>query len=627
MFIKNKISFGIALVILIPLTAIISSCANRGGGPTGGPKDTIPPVPEKSIPYNDEVNYKNKKISIQFDEIVQLDKPSQKVVISPPPSELPIIKSVGKKITVELQDSLIDSTTYTIDFSNAIQDYNEKNVLENYSLSFSTGPNIDTLQISGTVIDASNLNPVSGILVGIQSDLSDTAFKTKPFNRITKTDQYGRFTVKNIQTGHYHIFALDDLGSNYRYDVPSEQIAYLDSVFTPTVKSEMRIDTVWTKVPGKEKQPNDSNIKRTVDTVLTHQVAHYFPDNIILEAFTNNVKKQYLVSRKRNQAQNFTFIFNDKLDSLPTIKALNFPFDGKYLLQKNADKDTLTYWLTDSAAWANDTLSMEVTYRKTDTLNQLSWQKDTMNLRFVEKKKSNKKNGLFGNETQKPKIEFAKISTNSSPKFDVYKPLIIKFETPTERTDSGKIILQSKVDTLWKDIPITLQKNDSIGLSYKIDYKWEPEQTYKVTIDSAVFRNIYGNPNAKFETKFTIKSLSDYANLIVNIDNYTGKEVIQLLDKSDKPIKTLAAKSQKTTFQYIDPGTYYMRLFIDKNGNGIWDTGDYDKNIQPEQVYYFPYTLSLRAYWDDEENWNYKEMPIMEQKPLELIQDKKNSKK
>jgi hypothetical protein len=232
----------LSLVTFCILT--ILGCANRGSGPQGGPKDTTPPKLLKCTPENGATNISSNKIQLTFDEIVLVQSTFEKVVISPPQTSMAIIKASGHKVNVELQDSLKEKTTYTIDFTTSIIDNNERNELDGFTFSFATGDFIDTLKLSGTIVDSETLNPIPNIIVGIHSNLNDTAFVSIPFDRITKTNDEGKFTISNIREGGYHVFALSDVGNNYFFDIPTEQIAFDDSVYTPICTTEITYDTI-----------------------------------------------------------------------------------------------------------------------------------------------------------------------------------------------------------------------------------------------------------------------------------------------------------------------------------------------------------------------------------------------
>ncbi|MDR1543471.1 MAG: Ig-like domain-containing protein [Prevotellaceae bacterium] len=610
------------LIILAVLAWLIAlGCANRGGGPQGGPKDVTPPRPVKSLPQNSAVSYGKNHIEVIFNEIILVEKAFENVVVSPPQIKPAVVKAYGKHLVVNLVDTLQDSTTYTIDFGNAIVDNNEKNVLEGYSFSFSTGAQIDTLQMSGILIDASNLNPLSNVFIGIHSDLSDSAFVKKPFDRITKTDANGNFTIRNIKTGKYRIYALEDIGSNYRFDVPNEQIAFHETVFEPIVVTEIKNDTLWRDSILVVDEIADTI--KIIDTIKNVQTTKFYPDSIVLQAFTEEFHKQYMVKNERQDKYHFSLYFNDISDSLPKITAFNFPFENAVFIQANDRKDSVTYWLTDSLAWATDTLNLTVEYLKTDSLNKLVPQIDTLSLRLRKSSQKPQQNSRGNRKETTPKQEFLKIQTNLSNTFDFFNNIELKFASPTFFSQTKYIIIEQKVDTNWIVQKSSFEKGDSIGLKYFVKGNFKQAEAYRLKIDSAFFNDLYGKVSDKFSQNFTCKPKDSYATLILEMGVFTGKEIVQLLDKDDKVLKTQRVTSDKIKFEYLAPNTYYVRLFVDKNDNDVWDTGKYSENLQPEEVYYYPYYFQLREMWDTEEYWDYLEFPLLEQKPKELIKEKK----
>ncbi len=398
------------------------SCANRGSGPQGGPKDVAPPVAVSSKPANGAINYRKQTIEINFNEIVLLEKAFEKVVVSPPQTKSAIVKAYGKKVAVELLDSLQPDRTYIIDFADAIVDNNEKNPLKDYYFAFSTGDHIDSLMVGGTVIDAHTLNPTGGIVVGLHSDLADSALTTQPFDYITKTDDEGRFWIKGIAEGSYKVFALGDMNSNYRYD-KGETMAFLDSVVTPTLDLTEERDTIW----------RDST---TIDTIVTHTHPKYTA-GIVLRSFTDDFKRASFIKAERTEPYKMVLYFNAPNDSMPRIEPLNFAIDSACLQHANATRDTLVYWLADTLLWQQDTLSYTLTYQKTDSTDQLAWQTDTLHTVYRAKKSANKKKN---DDKQTVKKEFLKLQTNASGTFDLYNPVSLSLDSPTT-SDTTKLIV------------------------------------------------------------------------------------------------------------------------------------------------------------------------------------------
>ncbi|MEA4948853.1 MAG: Ig-like domain-containing domain, partial [Petrimonas sp.] len=285
------------LILIFPggILFVLNSCANMAA-PTGGRYDEKPPRLIRSNPQNSALNVTRNIVEIEFDENIKVEKPTEKVIITPPQINMPVIKSVGKKAVVEFNDELLPNTTYTIDFTDAIVDNNEGNPLENFSLSFSTGDQLDTLAVSGKVLSAENLEPAQGIYVGMHTNLDDTAFVRTPFERISRTDSRGRFTVRGLAAGKYRIFALDDKNRDYKYDNPQEAIAFLDSIVVPSSMPAIRQDTVF----------KDSV---TIDTVKTINYTRFLPDNILLRSFSSGFQRKYFQKHERTQREKLVVFF------------------------------------------------------------------------------------------------------------------------------------------------------------------------------------------------------------------------------------------------------------------------------------------------------------------------------
>lgn len=597
---KQKIHFAI---VAFGMILMAYACANRAEGPTGGPKDLTPPKVMKSTPPNGTLNFSKKQIEIEFNEIISIEKVTENVIISPPQVKPPDVKSFGKKIIVEFNEDLMDSTTYSINFGNAIVDLNEKNAVKNYLFSFATGNEIDTMKISGTVINAQDLTPLSGIYVGIYKETNDSVFFKKPFLRIGKTDEKGHFSIDNVKKGTYKIFALEDANRDY-YFQPGEGVALHDSLVTPSFRIEAMQDTVW-----------KDSVK--VDSIRNYMGTRFLPDDITLRFFKESKKRQYLVKNERKEPFAFSLFFNAPLTELPKIKPLNFDWEGKHMVQKNNSMDSITYWLTDSTVWKTDTLQMTVSYFKTDSLFQLVPVTDTINVSSrkarVNVKAKPKKSEL--------KVEPFKFTNNVAGTFEIYNPIIVRFEAPLANSDISKIKLSQKVDTVYKPIPFKWTQIDSTKMSFSINNKWIAETSYELTIDSAAFKSIYGKISDEFKGEFKIRSEDEYSSVKMILASHNPQAVLQVLDVKDVLIASKPASEKGTVFEYLKPGDYYIRMFIDMNFNGKWDTGDLATRRQPEEVFYYPKKFTLKANWEFEETWDYKLVPLLLQKPVELIKD------
>lgn len=601
---------------------LLGSCA-RMGQPDGGWYDETPPRIMGAAPADKGTNVKNRKISIFFDEFIQIENATEKVVVSPPQLETPEIVASGKRIKIELLDSLKPNTTYTIDFSDAITDNNEDNPLGNYTYSFSTGDAIDTLEVSGKVLQAKDLEPVKGILVGLYSDLSDTAFTTKPMLRVSRTDGSGRFVIKGVAPGTYRVYALQDADGNYLFNQKSEMLAFSQEKIVPSFKPDVRQDTTWI----------DSLRIKSIDRV---GYTHFLPDDIVLRAFNEVMTDRYFLKAERREPESFT-LFYSYGGEMPQVRGLNFQSDDAFIIESTEKQDTITYWLKDTALVNQDTLRVELTYHMTDSLGKLVEQIDTLDIlsrishekrqkdlerereEWQKKQDRAKKRGEPYDSIMPPKA--LAIGVKAPSELDPDKNIPFTFNTPLASVDTAAIHLYSKHDTLWYNAP--LEFNHVRGREYELRGEWRPDIEYSLEIDSAAFVDIYGKVSPPFKQGFKVKSFDEYGTLLLNIPTMTDTTiVVQLLDAGDKIIKEVTTNQGVAEFYYVSPSTYYVRMYIDSNRNGEWDTGLYSANRQPETVYYFPKEIEIRAKWDFTETWNPLATPVIQQKPAAVTKQK-----
>ena len=619
-------------MLWLPLLAAlaVASCAKMGQ-PDGGWYDETPPVIVRTTPQDKGVNVKQKKISIYFDEYIKVDNPTEKVVISPPQIEQAEIAASGKKIVVELKDTLKPNTTYTVDFSDAITDNNENNPLGNYTYTFSTGDHIDTMEVAGYVLDAQNLEPIKGILVGLYSNLSDTIFTKEPILRVSRTDSRGKFVIKGVAHGDYRIYALQDADNNYIFNQKSEQIAFTHDIITPTSMPDIRQDTIW----------RDS---LRIDSIVRVGYTHFLPDDIVLRAFTEVQTNRYLVKTERTEPDHFTMFFSYGDSLLPQIRGLNFNEQDAFIIEPTEKQDTITYWLRDTMLVNQDTLRMEVKYMATDTLGVLQLQTDTMDVlakvpyekrlkqqadEYEEWKKKQDKAKKRGKEyeTEMPKKALEpKYNVASEPAPD--QNITITVPTPLASADTSRIHLYSKHDTLWYRSPFVLRPKPGQHRTYELLGEWRPGIEYSLEVDTMAFTDIYGKTSAPKKQGFKVKTEDSYATLLFDITGMADTTVVvQLLNSQDVMVKEVSTSNGRAEFFYIKPDTYYARMFIDSNNNGVWDTGDYAADRQAETTYYYHDKIECKAKWDLTLTWNPTSRSLNLQKPMTITKQKPEKEK
>lgn len=616
--------------LLFAVLAIVCSCAKMGQ-PDGGWYDETPPAIVRTSPADQGVNIKAKKINIYFNEYIQVDNPTEKVVISPPQIEQAEIKPSGKKIEVELKDSLKPNTTYTIDFSDAISDNNENNPLGNYTFTFSTGDHIDTMQVAGYVLNAENLEPIKGILVGLYNNLSDTIFTKEPMLRVSRTDSRGHFVIKGVAPGDYRIYALQDADNNYYFNQKSEQLAFTHDIITPTFKPDIRQDTLW----------RDS---LHIDSIARVPYTHFLPDDIVLRAFTEVQTDRYLIKSERNEPDHFTLFFSYGDSLLPQIRGLNFNEHDAFITELSEKRDTITYWLRDTMLVNQDTLRMELKYMATDTLGVLRLQTDTMDILSKQPYEKRMKQKQDKYEEWKKKQERAKKRDKPyetempaellEPKYNVASEpapdqnITIEMPAPLAKVDTSCVHLYSKYDTLWYRSPFVLRPKEGVNRTYELLGEWRPGIEYSLEIDTMAFTDIYGKTTAPFKQGFKVKTEDSYATLMFDITGMADTTVVvQLLNTSDAMVKETSTTNGRAEFYYIKPGTYYARMYVDSNKNGKWDTGDYAADRQAETTYYYPEKIECKEKWDLTLTWNPMSRSLDRQKPLEITKQKPEKEK
>ncbi len=622
---KNLLLCLLALLLTVACASI--------GNPDGGRFDETPPRVVGSSPADGAVNVSKRKVQILFDEYIKLEKASEKVVISPPQIEPANVRADGKRVKVDFYDSLRANTTYTIDFSDAIEDNNEGNPMGQYTFSFSTGDVIDTMQVSGRVLNAADLEPIKGIMVGLypaDSTWNDTLFRTRPFLRVSRTNGEGRFTIKGVKDGAYRVRALEDKDGDFVFSQKNERVAFDTTVYVTGSFPDVRMDTVW----------RDS---LWYDSIRVVPYTHYTPDDVLLLAFLEDGQERHLLKTVYPEPTSFTFYFTAPSDSTPRIKGLNF--DERCLVADASLKnDTVTFWVTDTALiHRQDTLSMILSYMETDTLGQLVVTNDTLDL--------------------SPKTTYAKIAAERSKQIEAWekdrerrqkkakKPLPYE-ENPYERiwleagfkpsgslapnqnvrylakepileVDTTKIHFYVKKDTDWLPAPFLFMPEERSAKSYMLYAEWEPGQKYRFVMDTAAVVSVLEHESKSVRQEFHVRAVEEYGSIFIHVISPDTGVVVQLLSKNDKvEAQQRTDKEGNADFFFMKPGEYYMRCYVDANGNGQWDTGDYASGLQPERVYYFGKPLPLKAQWDLRQDWDVRAVDVARQKPMAITKQK-----
>ncbi len=622
------------IVLGSSLIAVLIACA-KISTPSGGPRDKTPPVVVKSTPPKATKNFKGNKIEVEFNEYVVLDNVSEKFMVSPPMKKKPRVVIRGKSVVVELDEKLKDSTTYTFYFQDAIKDLNEGNVLPGYQFVLSTGPVIDSLSVTGNIFNANNLEVPEKTEVLMHREMADSAVTKHLPQYISRVDQSGYFRFDNVRPGTYRLYGLKESDNSKSYNLPEEEFAFMDSSivinseknYIPPVK-----DTVVVMKPSKKE--NSKKTKAGQKTVVTEKKPS-------AEADTSNIKKitkpsplkgeyelflflarkktHYLLSSKRDPQFKLLYVLSLPPDSMKFSFSIPDADSNSFFTETGRNRDTLIVWLTDSALYSRPAIQTILNYPFTDTLEKLVYKKDTVVMRYSFPKQTR-------SAPKKKKTVFMVENNISSGSLKPGQTIVFTAQTPFSKPDTTKIRLYELLTDTTAAVAYNLVKDSLLSTRYFLKAKLAQEKKYLFVADSAAFRNVFKEASDSVGIRFSIKPPDSYCKLTIEIKNCTGNSIIQLLDKSEKPVSEIHVKKDgKIVFPLLEVGTYRLKVIYDLNGDGIWTTGDFSVHRQPEPVSYYPVEIELKMGWElefvNDKAWdigvqNFKDPKLMEKKKL-----------
>ncbi|PZX18600.1 Ig-like domain-containing protein [Breznakibacter xylanolyticus] len=595
-------------IVMIGVIAIWVRCANPGT-PTGGAKDEQPPRVRKSVPLDGALNFTGKEVSIEFDELIQLKDVNQKLVVSPPMNKVPTVVARGSELLVTFEEDLQENTTYTLDFADAISDNNEGNVLPNFRFSFSTGDVVDSLSVSGHLFDAENLAPTAGSLVFLHSNLSDTAFQTLVPVRLAKTDEKGYFSIRNVRPGSYRVYAITDANANYRFDQPGERIAWYDSLVVPAFEYRTVADTI------KAPKPSEGSSVDTLvaDSVVYRQELAYIPDSLKLFMFSDPVRQQYIKSSDRKEKGRLNLVFGARVEGLKMEPLLDSVDDEWFIPEFSQGRDSLSVWLRDTMLIANDSLPLAVSYATVDSLMQPIFKTDTLTFYYFADdtpKKESKKKKDDQEMDEVPSLGIKDLKSS----LDIFSRLSFYLDAAPVYFNEQGLRLSKMVDSTLVDQSFNVIRDSLNVRRFSVDRVWESGAAYELVVDSATFRDVYGRVNKPLKFKTTINKEDSYATLYLTVENPGEKWLVQILNAGNESVDRQARvpANGKIAFRLLKPAEYLLRIVVDVNDNGRWDSGDYLLRRQPEVLMYYPEKIAARANWDHNVKWNPGEFDVLQ---------------
>ncbi|MEN8155797.1 MAG: Ig-like domain-containing protein [Bacteroidota bacterium] len=588
------------------LIAFCWNCAQQGS-PTGGPRDEDPPVVLESIPANYSTRFEAKKIHITFDEYIVLDNVNQELVVSPPMEEKPEVKLRKKTLIIEFEEELLDSTTYTFNFGSAIKDLHEGNKLLNYEYVFSTGDVLDSLSVRGTLKYAENLTvPEEPITIMLYRELGDSVPITNIPLYVGRSDDSGVFSVNNLRPDIYKVFALKDGNYNLLFDLPTEEIGFLDSslivnaelarsLLEETDTTAFHVDTI-APVPNGETPVTDTTVSDVEQDSIKRGGPDYSSIYIDMLMFTEEMETQYITNDLRDDPRLIQVTF-----ARPLTDSFNYRFLGaeqgdrvEVLELFSTRRDSLSLWLRDSLDYRNDTLVMALNYTVKDTAHRYVTQSDT--LLFTYREKRSKGESKKPKEEKEEKLTITTIRAGGEQ--DLNRSLKLDLPLPLKAFTDSLVMLYHIPDSVEIAVPFKIHPDTAMPTRGWIDVEWESFSKYRLLLLPGAVSSIYDLDHDTLDISFKTRDIEYYGQILMTLDHVHNPVIIQLLNKEKVVRQQTVTSDGVYAFSYLVPQDYRIKFIHDLNGNGRWDTGKYLRKLQPEPVEFVPKTITVRSNWD-----------------------------
>lgn len=586
--------------VLFSLLLLFAACAQQGS-PSGGPRDETPPAVVESDPPNYSTRFDKKKIQITFDEYIVLDNVNQQLIVSPPMKEKPEVKLRKKTLIIEFVDTLKINTTYTFNFGDAIKDLHEGNKLQNFEYVFSTGDVLDSLSVRGTLKYSENLQaPDEPFSIMLYDDLRDSVPLLDIPLYVGRSDDSGVFSVNNLRADVYKVFALKDANNNFLFDLPSEEIAFLDSSLILNPET-IRLILGEAAIDSSDLLSDTTSLAMSDTTGMGgDSIPDPGPDlraiYIDLMLFTEAQEIQYITDYSREDRRNLQMVFALPLSDSFSYRSL--PEAGEtppsFLEYFSPDRDTLSLWVRDSLHYKKDSLYMELKYTVRDTLNLPVLQTDTMLFSFREKS-TKKKRGTEGKAPEE-QLEISTIGRNGSQ--DLNRDLALNLNFPLESINDSLISLYHIPDSV--DVAVSFEsRKDSLLLTRGwLSSTWIQASKYRLELLPGAITSIYPPAHDTIKVSFTSRDSEYYGKILLGLNQVKDRVIVQLISGDKVVMEKLAVEDGEIVFPFLAPKDYQLKFIHDRNGNGKWDTGNYMKKLQPESVEFLPVKITVRSNWD-----------------------------
>ncbi len=581
----------------LPVLLFCWSCAQQGS-PSGGPRDEDPPVVIESDPPNYSTRFEAKKIEVTFDEYIVLDNVNQELIVSPPMEEQPSVKLRKRTMIIEYVDTLKLNTTYTFNFGDAIKDLHEGNKLQNFEYVFSTGDILDSMSVRGTLQYAENLEvPDEPISIMLYADLRDSVPLLDIPLYVGRSNDSGVFSVNNLRPDVYKVFALKDGNNNFLFDLPTEEIGFLDTSLIVNADFSRQLlgdSIVMSAIPDTVYADSSGIVSDSIADSGPNLNAIYIDLNLFSEA--SDI--QYLTDNTREDRRKLQLVFALPLSdtfSFQTLQASDED-EPRFLERFSNKRDSLTLWVRDSAHYKKDTIQMAINYTVKDTTEQFVVRRDTLLFTYREKEKQSK--NRRGAAVQKTEEKLAVNTIRNNGNQDLNRDLSLLLDFPVGSLEDTLFMLYHIPDSVEVPIPFVIEADSLNPYRAILKTSWESASQYRMVVLPGALSSIYPMQHDTIDVSFKTRDLEFYGKILLSLANVNNQVVVQLISGKNIVEERIVKADGQYTYPFLSPKEYSFKFIHDLNENGRWDTGEYIKKLQPEPVELLPVTIEVRSNWD-----------------------------
>ena len=549
-------------------------------------------------PPNYSTRFEAKKIEVTFDEYIVLDNVNQELIVSPPMEEQPTVKLKKRTMIIEYVDTLKANTTYTFNFGNAIGDLHEGNKLQNYEYVFSTGDILDSMSVRGTLQYAENLEiPEDPFSIMLYTDLRDSVPLLDIPLYVGRSSDSGVFSVNNLRPDVYKVFALKDGNNNFLFDLPTEEIGFLDTSLIVNADFSRQLlgdSIVMSAIPD--------TVYADSSGVVLDSIIDSGPDlnaiYIDLNLFSEASEIQYLTDNTREDRRKLQLVFALPLTDTFTYQTLQAVDENepRFLERFSTKRDSLTLWVRDSLDYKKDTLRMAINYTVKDTIEQYVVRRDTLMFTYREEEKKSKNRREVAVQKEVEKLEVHTMRNNGNQ--DLNRDLSLHLDFPVGSLEDTLFSLYHIPDSVEIPHPFVIEADSLNPYRAILKTSWESASQYRMVVLPGAVSSIYPMQHDTIDASFKTRDLEFYGKILLSLVNVNNRVLVQLISGKTLVEERIVKTDGQYAFPFLPPKEYTFNFIHDLNENGKWDTGKYLKKLQPEPVELLPVNIEVRSNWD-----------------------------